>query len=66
MLKTNKIYAPVAQLDRVSVYETGGREFESRRVYQKRDRTFCLFIFFNLNIICNNLTVRLLISIILR
>lgn len=27
-------YAPVAQLDRVSVSETGGREFKSRRAHQ--------------------------------
>ena len=30
-------HAPVAQLDRVSGFEPGGREFESLRAHQNRD-----------------------------
>jgi hypothetical protein len=34
VLETTKLYAPVAQLDRVSGYEPEGREFESLRAHQ--------------------------------
>lgn len=37
-MQVKKIYAPVAQLDRVPGYEPGGREFESLRVRHSSKR----------------------------
>ena len=39
----NAVYAPVAQLDRVTDYESVGRGFESLPAYQKGIRTLPLF-----------------------
>ena len=42
----NAWYAPVAQLDRVTDYESVGRGFESLPAYQKIRESFCSLLFF--------------------
>ena len=52
--RTPREYAPVAQLDRVSDYESEGREFESLPAHQGHLRLQVTFFYYLVVICCSN------------
>ena len=52
--RTPREYAPVAQLDRVSDYESEGREFESLPAHQGDLRLQVTFFYYLVVICCSN------------
>ncbi len=54
------LYAPVAQLDRVSDSDSEGRAFESHRAYQKKTTSFGLSFFHFYSPVASNLAMHFL------